>query len=263
MANKDETLEVREAVAKGQKSKYLLYTSAGDRSNVHEWLSGERNFDLWITYYGDYPGALRSSADYYHARKGGKFPNLHYVYRTWPRTLESYSAIMVLDDDIVINAAQIADLFRIREEFGLWLLQPAFSPEGKISHAITKAQPNSFLRHVNFVESGCALFERSKLDQFMAVYDPVLVGWGIDWWYMEVLGPDLVGKVAVVDAIPCINPHHRPGGGSREIDLLQSTNERRAAWESIRNRYDIQSEARGYMEYSTLRDHPAPNPQGQ
>jgi len=38
-------------------SKYLIYTSFGDKSQIGSWLSGweksQRPFDIWATYYGD------------------------------------------------------------------------------------------------------------------------------------------------------------------------------------------------------------------
>jgi hypothetical protein len=232
--------------------RYLVFTSAGDASCLPKWLRGNRNFDLWVTYYGDIDGKYRELADCYNARKGGKFPNLHYVYKTWPHLLERYEAILVLDDDIVISTAAINRLFDIRAEYDLWLLQPAFDPRSKISHAVTRMRRTGLLRYTNFVEVGCPLFRKDKLDAFMDVYDPALVGWGTDWWYLEVLGPELEGKVAITDAVICVNPDDRAKGGEREIDKLQSKSERIAAWEAIKVRYNIESEARGITEYGAV-----------
>jgi hypothetical protein len=235
------------------KQKHLVFTSAGDRSNLIGWLSGRRNFDLWVTYYGNQSGQFKESADFYNYRRGGKFPNLHHLYQTWPDILGHYEAIMVMDDDIIIDTAAISRLFELREQFDLWLLQPAFDPKGKISHAITKVKPGVLLRYVNFVEVTCPLFKKEKLDGFMKVYDPALISWGVDWWYMHTLGPDLAGKVAIIDEITCINPHDSTkGGGQREIDLLEPKNERIACWGKFKTRYDIRTEAGGTMEYGHL-----------
>ena len=234
------------------KQKHLVFTSAGDQANLISWLNGPRNFDLWITYYGDQEGRFREVADFYNCRTGGKFPNLHHVYQTWFDILDHYEAIMVMDDDIVIDAAAISRLFELRERYDLWLLQPAFDPRGKISHQITIAKPNLLSRYVNFVEVTCPLFQKDKLDRFMSVYDPALVGWGIDWWFLQTLGPDLKGKVAIIDEITCINPHDAAKGGRREIDSLQSKKERIALWESIKRRHHIQSESKGAMEYGCI-----------
>ena len=68
----------------------------------------------------------------------------------------------------------------------------------------------------------------------MAVYDPVLVGWGVDYWFMNSLGHPLDGKVAIVDDVPCINPCDHTKGGKREIEMLQSTESRKQTWEAIK-----------------------------
>ena len=69
--------------------KFLVYASAGRHSNCRSWVKGPKRFDLWITSYTDEETGLKDVADYYHERKGGKFPNLHHAYNTWPEILRS------------------------------------------------------------------------------------------------------------------------------------------------------------------------------
>jgi hypothetical protein len=228
----------------------------GDRGNLKHWLTGNTGFDLWVAYYGEVSGRYKELADYYFERKGSKFQNLHFAYKAWPEIFQRYDAVMVIDDDVLISGTSLTRLFQTRAKYDLWVLQPAFSLWGKISWPITAVHPGSFLRYTNFVEMTCPLFKREKLEEFLRVYDPVLVGWGMDWWFLQVLGPDLAGKVAVVDQIPCINPHdRRRPGGQREIDQLQTTAERRRIWEQVRLKYNITSEAKGFQEYGFV---PAP-----
>jgi hypothetical protein len=223
----------------------------GDRSNLPRWLRGRRNFDLWVTYYGNRPGRYREVADYYHERRGSKFQNLFFAYHAWRGLFDRYSAVLVMDDDLLISGSQISGLFETRERYDLWALQPAFSPVGKISWPITRARTQSQLRYTNFIEMTCPLFRKDKLDAFMAVYDPELVGWGCDWWFLDAMGEDLRDRVAVIDSITCINPHDASKGG-REIDRLSSSSERRAVWERMKTKYDIRSEARGVQEYRAI-----------
>ena len=235
----------------------LVYTSAGDRSNMHLWLTSRQNFDLWVSYYGDSRGSYRDIADYYNECKGSKFQNLHYVYRNWGSILDHYEAVMVMDDDILIDGKDVSRLFDIREELDLWVLQPAFNPKGKISWDITRVRPTARLRYTNFVEMTCPLFRKDKLDAFMAVYDPSLVGFGMDWWFLDIMGSDLEGHVAVIDEITCVNPHDRTKGRGREIDRLQSLAKRITVWEQVKTRYGIRSEARGQIEYRRIGKSPA------
>ena len=227
------------------KSKNLVYTSAGDNSNISFWLKrfdgkkAHKNFDLWITYYGDQENKLKNIADFYNVRKGAKFQNLLYVYQQWKEVLDNYEAIFILDDDIIIDCNAINRLFEIREQFDLWLLQPAFDSKGKISHPITKINPSCFLRYTNFVEVACPLFRKDKLDNFMKIFNPVLTGWGIDLWYHHVLG-EHPQKIAIVDAIPCINPHDVTKGGQREIDRLEEKSVRISKWVEVKEKFNIQ-----------------------
>lgn len=239
-------------------SRFLVFTSAGEKANLHFWLKGKKRFDLWICYYGDEENRYSDQCEYYIKRKGGKFPNLHYIYRHWSSILDEYEAILVMDDDIVIRATAISRLFEIRQQYDLWLLQAAFNPLGKISHAITQVTPSNLLRYTNFVEVTCPLFRKDKLDAFMKIYDPLLVGWGVDWWFLESLGEDLQGKVAIVDAISCINPGEWTKGKQREIELLQEKSIRISNWEEVKKRHNIKREEKGITEYGAIKPSRSP-----
>lgn len=218
----------------------LVFTSAGDRTNAARWLRGRKNFDLWIAYYGESAGQFRELADIYHARRGSKFANLKFAYDTWPELLAPYKAVLVTDDDVLISGDAISRLFDLQEQRDLWLLQAAFSPLGKISWRITRVRWQYELRFTNFVEMTCPLFRKDKLDAFMAVYDPILAGEGTDWWFMETLGPDIGDKVAIVDAITCVNVHDRTKGGVREISRLQSRAQRQEAWQIVKAKHKLE-----------------------
>jgi hypothetical protein len=244
------------AATSGSRSNNLVFTSAGDRSNVRRWLDGRRDFDLWVVYYGEQAGMFQQDADFHVRRKGSKFQNLHYCYRHWPEIFARYDAIMVMDDDIMIDATGLSRLFAIRRELDLWTLQPAFRLAGKISWDITRVRPTAKLRYTNYVEMACPLFRRDKLDEFMKVYDPELVGYGADWWFLHVLGPDLKNRVAVVDEVPCINPYDSTKGGAREIDRLQSHADRKKVWERIKAQHGLDEQGRKHMEYGRIRQSP-------
>ncbi|MBD1390568.1 hypothetical protein IC617_14110 [Neiella sp. HB171785] len=220
-------------------TKNLVFSSVGDKSNVKQWLEGKRNFDLFVCYYGDNECAVKEQADYYLERKGGKFPNLKYVFDHHRDILDRYDAIYVSDDDIGITTAEINQLFSIRQEFDLWVLQPAFSLFGKISHSITKRQPTNYIRYTNFLEVTCPLFRTDKLTEFLDVYDPSLIGYGVDWWFLHTLGYNLDKRVAIVDAISCLNPRDDVKGGTREIASLQSNHKRMKEWDRVSDTYDI------------------------
>jgi hypothetical protein len=247
----EERSDLQERVSIGRR-RYLVFTSAGDRTNLRMWLAKDRGFDLWITYYGDHPDTLEGHGDYWVCRKGSKFQNLRAAYQQWPDVFVRYEAVLVLDDDVLIRARDIDRLFAIRAAHELWLLQPAFDPRGKISWDITKVNPHCRLRYTNFVEMTCPLFRQDKLADFMAVYDPELVGFGVDWWFLHVLGADIRGRVAVIDEVVCLNPHDRTKGRVREIDRLQPYEVRKRKWGEMKRRYGIKGEEGGTHEYGRL-----------
>lgn len=219
------------------KSKYLVFTSAGNNSQLNHWLKGEKNFDLWISYFGDTENKYRELADYYMMRKGGKFPVLHYIYQQWQAIVSQYDAVFVLDDDLIFTGTDIGQLFETLMTENLTLLQPAFDKRGKVSFKLNEVQPFSKLRYANFVEVACPMFTQAELTNFMNVYDPELIGWGVDYWFSELIAKKDAqkNKIAIIDYISCINPRDEMKiDNKREIDLLQSRDDRIATWEAIK-----------------------------
>src|ERR1700761_8734443 len=129
------------------RSRNLVFTSAGNRANVRAWLQGQRDFDLWLVYYGETPGKFQELGNFHLNRKGSKFQNLYHCYQQWPDALARYEAVMVMDDDIMIDATGISRLFEIRRELDLWALQPAFRWCGKVSWDITAVHSTAKLRY--------------------------------------------------------------------------------------------------------------------
>ena len=246
---------------------YLVYSCCGDKAVVPTWLTnGPRKFDLWCTYYGknDEDPEWKANVDCYRRRKGGKFENMKALFEEpgVADVLASYDGVWVTDDDVIIDAPRIFRLFEIRKHNGLILLQPAFDPRGKVSHAMTCVQPANQIRLTNFVEMTCPLFAPDCLAAFLRAFDPELKGWGADWWFLSLAAAfvdrrgrgagnaapppppppprlGLRGGVAVVDAITCINPTDADKSGVREINVLQGREGRRDCWNKIRRRENI------------------------
>jgi len=222
------------------KKTFLVFTSAGDNANLGMWLNGHRNFDLCIAYYGNETDRYKGLTPYYFQNKDTKFPNLLLWHRNNPGFLQQYAAIMVMDDDIILSCADINQLFKWQQKMDLWLLQPAFSPKGKISHVNTTHKPEYELRYTNFVEMTCPIFRTDKLLSFLKVFDPSLKGWGTDYWFVQHLG-ETQDHIAIIDAVTCVNPlNETKPGGKREIDQFQSTKKRRQTWFDLANKLGLQ-----------------------
>lgn len=123
----------------------LVFTSAGDRSNVQQWLTGgaePRDWDLFVCYYGDAAApACLAAADRGERRKGGKFPNLHAMYEADRGFFEQYDAILVADDDLEVDAPAISAMFEVRRALDLFVVQAAFDERQSKSswrHTVTE-----------------------------------------------------------------------------------------------------------------------------
>ena len=209
---------------------YLIYTSAGEDANVKVWASSKsRNYDIWVTNYTDQPDLNKEYADYYNEHIGTKITNLYDVFLNHPDILRQYKAIMVADDDVLISPRWLSRLFKLSVEYDLWMLQPAFSRFGKISHPLTARRLSSDLRFVNFVEITCPIFPTHKLVDFLSVYSLDMPSpTGLDYWLPYFFGIEKENKYAISDRWYCINPreqfkpHHK-----RAIDRASSQDSRK------------------------------------
>ena len=157
---------------------------------------------------------------------------------------------MIVDDDLFFSGAEINLLFEIIDQQNLSLAQPAFDLCGKVSHPATKVHPLSLFRYTNFVEVTCPVFKTPYLLDFMKEYDPILVGWGVDWWFSQLVEQKDKGRhtIAVVDAVTCLNPFDREKINGREIDRLQTKEKRIENWLRVKNdrRLEIEEVVKQY-----------------
>ena len=216
--------------------KLAVFTSAGNRHNVAQWIESHesRTWDIIVAYYGEDRekfAKIQAISDVCYPAKGSKFQNLKLLYQKQPGLMSQYDFIFVCDDDLVFDNGGIDRAFEISQQFDLWVSQPAFSRAGKISHPITARVEGCDLRLVNFVEVTCPLFRADKLRKFLDVYDGELAGLGVDWWYCSILMKEKNYRFAILDSVTVINPHDATKSeGGREIDRLQSTEDRVKHW---------------------------------
>jgi hypothetical protein len=231
-------------MADGAQRHWCVFTSAGDRNAIRQWLEGEtpRQWDLIVAYYGDDDhtfAEIRKLSNYSFRSKGSKFQNLKKLVSQYQQRFDHYSHVWVCDDDIVMSTAQINTAFELTERLGFWVAQPATRAEGKNSHWITcVAGPQWDYRIVNFVEVNLPIFRRDKLIEFLTVYDGSLTGWGIDYWYANLFQADEFGRFAIFDRIQVVNPRNEDKGGS-EIVKLRPAHLREADWDAARRKFGL------------------------
>jgi len=227
----------------------LVFTSAGDHHNVAQWSTSERDYEIFVCYYGSARFENIFPVDYICDEfKGSKFQNLKAVYDLDRTFLSKFSSVFVVDDDIEMSASAINELFAIREGFDLDIVQPSQLGSGKVSFPSLMKFDGCFGRFTNYCEVCVPLFKTEVLISFLEEYDGSLAGWGVDWWYSHRSFRLNTHKIAVIDSISCRNPFESDKGLTiREIDRYQDAASRRADWEKKRVQLGM-STAEGYCE---------------
>ena len=183
-------------------------------------------------------------------RKASKFQNLNHWIQENTELFETYNYVLVLDDDVPLKPEQIELLFFQAKINCAQVSSPSFDPHlGKVSPSLeimaSQQRPDSYFRRTDYVEVTAPLFNQKALSRFMRVYNNYsnrLVGWGIDHLYRRVLF-NRNQPFYIFDNVVTINPRDedKPLGpdGGREIEKLQSTDIRRAAWYSVADELKI------------------------
>lgn len=193
------------------KKKYLIISTVGDHSLHSEWLAGERNFDVFLLYYGnnaEKEKQYKQQADYFVADRGvSKFIKIKKAIEEHIDLVKQYTHIWLPDDDISISTTAINQLFNTAEENKLLLCQPAMT--GYISHDITSPRPGGNIRYTCFVEVLAPLFSRETLLKLLHTFDMTVSSWGIEYIWVDKLGYPKK-QIAIIDNITM--EHTRPVG---------------------------------------------------
>lgn len=219
-----------------------LFVSAGDHHLLHPSLSGSRDFDVLIAWYGSDEAveqSLRSTADLFLNATGGKFQNLWTLWQRGELTLDGYDSVFVADDDVSLTSRQIAALFRRRRELDATILSPAHSTRGVVSHRCMFYRPDCDHHFTNFVENGTPVFRTDALIRFLNDFDGSLVGWGIDYWYTNLFDEDPGRRYVVDNSVIFVNPWKRTGSSSREIERLGNEDHLKAQWHRVREEREL------------------------
>lgn len=190
----------------------LVIVRAGDGSLHREWIAGERrDFDLFVSYYGDRPGRYQGDAEYYEQRRGPKWPCLAALLQQHPALLERYDAFWLPDDDISATPQLIGRMFALFQGFELSLAQPALTRDSPCSWDVVRQRPGCVLRYARFVEVMAPLFSRAALRTCLPSFAESRSGWGLDWLWPALCAAGDPRAMAILDATPV--RHTRPPGG--------------------------------------------------
>ena len=231
--------------------KNIVFTSVGGNTNWDElWLGENRNYDVWVVYYGDddeYFNKIKDKVEFAEKRKGDKWQNLYYVWNKYTKELSNYKRIFSLDDDIIFKTEDINEMFEIHEQCDLWICQPSFdvAAGSRLGWRFNAHDPQYFLRYTNFVENNSPLMLRECLESFFKIYNPKeLDPHGTDYVYMYTNGVRSIKnrkRFAVIDKIKCVNPINKIINGKevRECLNLNSLQKQVDRWEAFSKKHDM------------------------
>ncbi|WP_119155607.1 hypothetical protein [Caldimonas tepidiphila] len=190
----------------------LIIVRAGDRSLHREWTAGEdRDFDLFVSYYGSKGTPWLYDGEYHEHRPGPKWPCLAELLAEQPELIERYDAFWLPDDDISASTEVIDRMFALFHGFGLALAQPALTRDSYYSWDFLLQRPECVLRHTRFVEVMVPIFGRGALRACLPSFAESHSGWGLDWLWPHLCDDGRPERFAILDATPV--RHTRPLGG--------------------------------------------------
>lgn len=193
--------------------KNLVILRAGDDSLHHGWIAQpDRDFDLFVSYYGKTQGQHQASADYYEMRPGPKWPCIAELLQHHPWLVDRYDAFWFPDDDIAATTDTINRMFALFHGFQLSLAQPALTRDSYYTWDTLLQQPDYMLRFCRFVEVMVPIFDRAALKACVHTFAESRSGWGLDWLWPQLCGKGRPDSIAIIDATPV--RHTRPLGGS-------------------------------------------------
>ena len=221
-------------------TKNLIFTSAGDNTEFYKnWRSVNQDYDICVIYYGNSDeiyNKYKNKVKFIEKRKGSKFQNFYYFYNKYQDIINEYEFFFILDDDIIFEPNDINKMFDYAKKYDLLICQPSFTDSSATSWEITKNKPFVKLTYTSFVEVNTPLFKKEAIDKLMTVYDPILIGWGIDMLYIQINGINLKNKYGIIHDVKCINPYPYnkiKKDTERELYLIPGSDIREDTWKEF------------------------------
>jgi hypothetical protein len=191
--------------------KNLVIVPVGDESLHPYWLKTNHSFDLALIYFGsDTQKADKYSLEskFFIRAKGNKYKLIFKFYKEFEEIIhKNYKYVWMPDDDVLIEGSEIDRLFKIAEQAGMILAQPAM--KGYISHKITKPKFLSYLRFTNFIEGLAPLMEISVFKKLSTTFCLNESSWGYEFLWVKLLG-NPIDKIGIIDSVKMI--HTLPQG---------------------------------------------------
>ncbi|HBA02829.1 MAG TPA: DUF707 domain-containing protein [Clostridium sp.] len=187
--------------------KNLIVVRCGDKSLHEKWLTGNANFDVAVSYFGDDFKFDKSNLKYLHIFKGSKWEGLSNFFETLDFWKE-YDAICLPDDDLDSSTEDLNKFFELFHLYNFDLAQPSLDSKSFYSWAIVLQNKSFKYRETNFVEVMIPCFNKQAFEKLYSTFKENISGWGLDHLWPKLLGN--TAKVGIIDEVSIF--HTRPIG---------------------------------------------------
>lgn len=194
--------------------KNLVFTYAGQRefrdkdnkplvnnNPINEWTKGLKDFDL-VTYCYDDSDIGKDKSNLWIRRPGfTKYQNFWHYASFYPKHLEQYDYVWVVDDDIFMSTDDINKMFQMMEDYNLDLAQPSISLDGMNYIRMFLHDSRYILRYSTYIECCAMLFSKKGLDKVKRTFSETVTGWGWDALVSDMIFEEGQDNVAILDSV--------------------------------------------------------------
>lgn len=186
-----------------KKNKNLIVVRAGDKSLHPQWINDQiRNWDIAVSYFGDYPERYKDQYDFLHLFKGSKWQGLANFVNTHDALLKEYDFIWFPDDDLFVTCEVINEFFILCNELDLTIAQPALTTYSHYSWPITLESKSHFFRLTDFIEIMAPCFKQDRFQLFKNTFSLNSSGWGLEWLWSDIAIKNNILKFGILDQTP-------------------------------------------------------------
>lgn len=197
----------------------LVLVRAGDKSLHPQWLSNDRNWDLIVSYYGDFPERYKNQYDYLHCFKGSKWEGVTDFIENNAHLISQYEYMWLPDDDLFCNAETIDYFFNLCKTLDFTIAQPALTSYSFYSWPITIQVKQIIARQTNFVEIMAPCFRVRYLKCFSKYFGENTSGFGYEWLWEKIAKKENIFNFGIIDATPIFHTRKvgQAGHGGEKI----------------------------------------------
>jgi len=195
----DTRMRIKKEPAQTRRNR-LVFVQCG-RGFDSPYLREPRAFDVLLNLYEE--GEASQLADAIVFQRGTKTTAIRRLLDERPDLILRYAAVILLDDDVEVNAEAIDALFTVAEREGLDLAQPALTADSESAWPfLKKLTAGDGIVRVSSVEIMAPLMTGRALDKVGWAFSQTVSGWGADLLLgpavRGVFGPRSVGVVGSV-----------------------------------------------------------------